>query len=265
MKSSFYFLCRCWILTILLLTSNDMCAQKKLPRQCYQLTSYRYTTPVQEAILDHYLQQALLPALHRATIKNIGVFKAIANDTASGKLLFVLVPLRDANQLVHIHHKLATDSAYLQNGAAYLNAPHNEPVYQRIEVQLLQAFEKAPVMNLPQLKAERHNRVYELRSYESASEQLFASKVHMFNEGDEIGLFKRLNFNAVFYSTALAGSHMPNLVYMTSFESMADRDEHWKAFVADDYWKKLVAMPQYQHNMQHMDVYLLRPTTYSDY
>ena len=87
----------------------------------------------------------------------------------------------------------------------------------------------------------------------------------MFNEGDEIGLFKKLNFNAVFYSEVIAGSHMPNLMYMTCFENKADRDAHWKSFVGDPFWKTLLAMPMYQHNVSHIDINFLRPTDYSDF
>ena len=32
-------------------------------------------------------------------------------------------------------------------------------------------------------------------------------------------------------------AHMPNLMYMTSFDNMAARDEHWKAFSSDPLWK----------------------------
>ncbi len=86
----------------------------------------------------------------------------------------------------------------------------------------------------------------------------------MFNEVGEIALFKRLNFNAIFYSEVIAGGKMPNLVYMTSFENMADREAHWKIFSADAEWKKISAMPEYQHNVSHIDITFLRPATYSD-
>jgi hypothetical protein len=132
-----------------------------------------------------------------------------------------------------------------------------------METILLQAFPLAPQLQVPALKAEKKDRVYELRSYESATEKIFKNKVQMFNEGDEIGLFKRLNFNAVFYSEVIAGGKMPNLMYMTSFENMADRDAHWKSFVDAPYWKKLSAMPEYQHNVSHIDITFLRPTDYS--
>ncbi len=86
----------------------------------------------------------------------------------------------------------------------------------------------------------------------------------MFNEGGEIKLFKRLNFNAVFYGEVLSGSRMPNLMYMTSFENMNDRNEHWKNFSADPEWKRLSSMPEYQNTVSKIDIVFLTPTQYSD-
>jgi hypothetical protein len=87
----------------------------------------------------------------------------------------------------------------------------------------------------------------------------------MFNEGGEVGLFKRLNFNAVFYAQVLAGNKMPNLMYMTTFENMQDREAHWKAFGDDPFWKKLSSLPEYQHNVSHADIIFLHPVAYSDF
>ena len=119
-------------------------------------------------------------------------------------------------------------------------------------------------MKLPQLSAAKNERVYELHSYESATEKIFWNKVKMFNVGDEIGLFERLGFNAVFYSEVIAGPRMPNLMYMATFENMQEREKHWKAFSNDGQWKKLTAMPEYQKNVQHADIIFLRPVDYSD-
>ena len=118
---------------------------------------------------------------------------------------------------------------------------------------------------MPNLKAPKNERVYELRSYESASEKIFANKVQMFNEGGEIIIFKRINANAVFYSEVIAGSHMPNLMYMTCYENKADRDAHWKVFSADAAWKTLSAKPEYQHNVAHIDITFLQPMDCSDF
>lgn len=77
-------------------------------------------------------------------------------------------------------------------------------------------------------------------------------------------IFDKLGFNPVFYGEVLAGSRMPNLMYMTTFSNKASRDEHWKAFVDDSDWKKLSALPEYQNNVSHADIFLLFPTDYSD-
>ena len=92
----------------------------------------------------------------------------------------------------------------------------------------------------------------------------FANKVQMFNQGGEITLFEKLGFHAVFYASVLSGAHMPNLMYMTSFENMAAREDHWKTFGADPTWKSLSSSPQYQHNVSHIDIVFLHPAPYSE-
>lgn len=123
----------------------------------------------------------------------------------------------------------------------------------------------APELKLPQLTGPKSNRVYELRSYESPSEALHENKVRMFNEGGETEIFGRLGFNPVFYGSVIAGCRMPNLMYLTTFENMEARNEHWKAFGSDPAWKALSALPEYQHNVSKIDITYLRPTAYSDY
>jgi NIPSNAP len=91
------------------------------------------------------------------------------------------------------------------------------------------------------------------------------SIVKMFNAGGEIDLFKRLNFNAIFYAEVITGAHMPNLIYMTSFENMAERTKHWKAFVDSPEWKVLIADEQYKNNVSRNQTILMRNTDYSDY
>ncbi|MEO7769356.1 MAG: NIPSNAP family protein [Ferruginibacter sp.] len=231
----------------------------------YQVTIYHFSTSQQQELIGQYLKDAYLPALHRQQIKNIGVFTLIANDTVTDKRLYVIVPLKSLKQVTEITEKLASDNDYISNGKAYLEAGYNTPPYSRIEKILTQAFPLAPNLILPKLTGPIAERVYELRSYESPTENIFRNKVQMFNEGGEIALFKQLNFNAVFYSSVVSGSNTPNLMYMTSFENMADRDAHWKSFGASPEWKKLSAMPEYQHNVSKNTSYFLRPTSYSDY
>ena len=107
--------------------------------------------------------------------------------------------------------------------------------------------------------------MYEYRSYESATEDLHLRKVHMFNEGGEVALFKRLNFNAIFYSKVIAGSRMPNLIYMTSFNNMEDRNAHWKAFVEDAVWKKISVAQEYLKSVSRNETVLMSARDYADF
>jgi hypothetical protein len=237
----------------------------KTEREFYQLTVYHFSDASQEKIIDNYLQNALLPALHKINIKNIGVFKNRSNDTLPDKTMYVLMPVRSLEEIMKISSKLNSDKDYQVAGAEYLNAVYASAPYSRMETILLHAFSLAPELQLPKLSGARKDRVYELRSYESATEKIFKNKVHMFNEGDEIGLFKRLNFNASFYAEVIAGGKMPNLMYMTCHENKTVRDANWKKFGDDPYWKKLSTMPEYQHNVSHIDISFLYPTEYSDF
>ncbi len=237
----------------------------KPKKEIYQITIYQYATVAQETVLNNYLKNALLPALHKKGHKNIGVFKSLANDTSAIKMLYVYMPVKSFDEQLTIAEKLNKDTAYIAAAAEYNNAVYKNPPYTRMEVIVLKAFPLALQMQLPKLNAAKNERVYELRSYESATEKIFANKVQMFNEGGEIALFKRLNFNAVFYAEVIAGSHMPNLMYMTTFENKTDRDAHWKDFVDSPEWKKLSALPEYQNNISHIDISFLQPVDYSDF
>jgi hypothetical protein len=55
---------------------------------------------------------------------------------------------------------------------------------------------------------------------------------------------------------------MPNLIYLTTFENMKDRDEHWKAF--GPLYKPMAEMPKYQNNVSKNVTILCAPTDYSD-
>ncbi len=237
---------------------------KQIKKDIYQLKVYHLKTNEQVAALDIFLQNAYLPALHRLGIKNIGVFKNLGVDTSIDKTVYVWMPLHSFNQLSQIEDQLRKDLVYNNDGASFLLAPFNTPAYTRIESIILRAFSQMPHYNQPTLTGAVTERIYELRSYEAASEKLYQQKVKMFNEGGEIALFNRLGFNAAFYAEVLSGSHMPNLMYMTSFENIESRNEHWKTFGADPEWKKLSALPEYKNTVSKADIILLHPTAYSE-
>ncbi len=229
----------------------------------FELSIYHFADAAQQQVTEDFLQHRYIPFLHQSGINSIGVFKPVGDDTATVKKIYVLVPYTSLLKFEEI--KKQKPQPFIEKGKAYVTAPHDKPAFTRIESMLLKAFAYMPSLSKPLLTAPREERIYELRSYESASETIFQNKVEMFNEGGEIALFKRLGFNAVFYSEALVGPRMPNLVYMVTFNNMQEREEHWKSFGADAEWKTLSAKPQYQNNVSKIDNYFLRPTAYSDY
>jgi hypothetical protein len=251
-----------FIFSLLLIFLQSSAAPKQ---EFYSIRIYNLKNAGQEARVDNYLQSALLPALHRLGITDVGVFKPVGNDTAALRRIYVLIPLKSLEQYTGLNATLAKDAQYNTDGKDYIDAAYDSIPYLRMESILLQAFPGMPRHAAPGgLKGSPAGRIYELRSYEGPTEKYFENKVQMFNAGGEIPLFDRLNFHAVFYASVLSGSHMPNLMYMTSFDDMPSREEHWKAFFADPAWKKLVADPQYQHNVSHVDIVFLHPAPYSD-
>lgn len=230
----------------------------------YQIKVYTIKDKTQEASVEKYLKEAYLPAMHRAGVKKVGVFKPIANDDAAGKKIFVFVPIKKLDDIVKIEAKLATDKEYQNKGLEYINATHDNPPYERIESILIKAFSEMTEFAVPNYKTPKSEQIYELRSYEGATEKIWKKKVEMFNEGGEVALFKELEFNAVFYGEVVSGSAMPNLMYMTTFSDMKSHDEHWKAFVGHPKWKKLSGLEEYKNTVSHIDKYLMHPTEYSD-
>jgi hypothetical protein len=234
-------------------------------QEYYAIRIYQMQSAQQESRVDRYLQEAFLPSLHRQGIHDVGVFKPVGNDTAAIRRIYVLIPFKSLEQFAGLNTALSKDQEYHASGLDYQDARYDSTPYIRMETILLEAFpDMAHHVAPTSLQGPRGERVYELRSYEGPTEKYFANKVQMFNEGGEIPLFQRLGFNAVFYASVLSGGHMPNLMYMTSFDNMASREQHWKTFSSDPAWKQLSSSPQYQHNVSHIDIVFLHPTEYSD-
>ncbi len=230
----------------------------------FELKVYHYSNTQQENILDNFIQNELIPYLHKSGIKNIGVFKAIANDTAIDKKMYIFIPFKSLKQWEKYLTKVKTNDPAINSNSEYANASNDKPFFSRVETIFLQAFKFMPEISASKLSSPKNERVYELRSYESGSDKIFRNKVHMFNEGGEIDLFARLGFNAVFYGDVIYGAKMPNLMYMTSFENKTARDEHWATFSKDPTWKTLSAKKEYQKNVSKIEITFLRPTEYSE-
>lgn len=260
MKRPAQLLCQlcCSLLLIFPLSINAA----KTSKEYFQIKVYQYEDASQADRIESFLENAYLPAVHKAGIEKVGVFKPI---DASDNRIFVFIPFKTLDQFSQLAAKLEQDKAFLKNGKAYLEAPFDDLPYLRIETILLHAFDYLPESRIPDLDSSPEERVYELRSYESYTEHILANKIQMFNEGGEVALFEKLEFNAVFYGEVISGSHMPNLMYMTSFADMESRDKHWAAFGDHPDWTRIKSMEEYQNNVSHIDRTMLHHTAYSDF
>ncbi len=137
--------------------------------------------------------------------------------------------------------KLAADEAYQQAVREWSNGPGLPFV--RVESSLLRSFDVMPQATIPKDVANRPARIFELRTYENQSFAARNTKVGMFNQG-EAAIFERLGMKPVFFGETLIGPKLPNVMYMLTYDSLADRDRLWHAFGTDPEWKKLRAQPQ---------------------
>ncbi len=250
---------------ILLLTviSSGFAASPK--QQYYEVRIYRVNGPDQEGIMDAYLRDAYIPALHRAGIQVVGVFKPIEKDTAFGKLIYVFTPFKTIDEYAQLADKLAKDQVYTKSGESFIDAAYNKPPFVRYESILALAFTHMPQFKIPKFATPPSERIYEYRSYESATEAKAAKKIQMFNEGGEIGIFESIGANPVFYAKVIMGSQMPRLIYMTTYADMKSHDEHWVAFRNHPDWKRISGMEEYRNATSKTKAYLLHPTSYSDF
>jgi len=231
----------------------------------YEIKIYRINSAAQAATADKFLKDAFIPAMHRYGISKVGVFKPVEKDTAYGKFIYVFIPYKNVNAYARIITLLENDKVYQQAGKDFLDAPYNKPPFARYESILLKAFSHMPAFRVPSFTTPVSERIYELRSYESATEAKALKKIHMFNEGGEIGIFEKIGANAVFYGQVLMGSQKPRLMYMTTYSDMKSHDEHWDAFRNHPDWVSLRAKEEYLNSTSKTKAFLLHPTDYSDF
>lgn len=253
------------LFVFLLLASFTCTTLNAQEEEYYQLKTYTIKNEKQESAMDLYLKEALLPALNKTGITQVGVFKLRQNKFALANKIYVLIPFSSLSQFEGLDKHLSEDKDYQLVGSDYINASFKNPPYERFTSTILRAFTGMPKLLPSPVEGPRADRVYELRSYESPTEKTYLNKVAMFNAGGEIKLFNDLGFNAVFYAKVISGDHMPNLMYMTTHTNMEQRDAKWDAFRNSPVWKKLSAEKKYKNNMNKADILLLYPTDYSDY
>ena len=231
-------------------------------REYYELKCYHLNSGPQVKAIHDYFRVALLPALNRLSIAPVGVFNVVVGP--ENPSLYLLLPSRSAETLINARLHLERDAEYLKAGAAFLNAPATAPAFVRVESSLMIAFAGRPRLAIPPATAEHQARVFELRTYESPSDQDHQRKVEMFHSG-EFDIFEKAGFWQVFYGDTLIGARLPNLTYMLGFSDLAERNKKWDAFGSAPEWKKLTGSPRFAYEaiVSNITNMILTPTPYS--
>ena len=248
--------------TIALMGKSEAQTSAGKPREYYELRKYFMQTGPQTKLTESYLSDALIPALNRMGMSPVGVFNlSIGPETP---VLYVLIPSASLETLVTADLKLVQDKQFIQAAEPFWNVSAKEPAYLRIESSLMIAFEGWPKLTLPAATAQHAKRVFQLRTYESPTNQDHVRKVEMFNNG-EFEIFEKAGFGQVFYGDSLIGPRLPNLTYMLTFGDLGEMDAKWDVFRNDPNWKKLSTSPRYafEQIVSNITNLILTPTAYS--
>ncbi|MFP5229362.1 MAG: NIPSNAP family protein [Acidobacteriota bacterium] len=231
-------------------------------RQYYELRKYRLRSGSEMQLTADYLSKALVPAMNRMGVGPIGAFTVDIGPATP--TVYLLLPSTNLETLVGAGLRLREDQNFLAAAEPFWNAQESSPAFERVESTLLIAFAGWPQLVVPPPTAQNGKRLYQLRSYESASDRDHVRKVEMFHSG-EFEIFEKAGFWRVFFSDALIGERLPQLTYMLSFPDLEHMDTMWNKFRNDPDWKKLQADPRFSYEpiVSNIVNLVLHPTAYS--
>lgn len=231
-------------------------SDKAVKKELYELREYEIRFGSSQAALHEYLEKSLIPALNKFGVKTVGVFKEIGK-TEPAKV-YVLIAYPSFEEYLSINASIKKDDAFIKSSETWNKVPAEKPIYNRVNISLLSAFDGLPAIKVPA----KEPRIFELRTYEGYSEDAVARKIKMFNE-EEFPIFYRTKLTPVFFGEAIAGPNLPCLTYMITFKNMEERDKNWTAFGADADWKKVSNDPKYANTVSNIRRVFLEPLPYS--
>ena len=228
-------------LTAAALHSTDA-AEQASKREFIELRTYTVKNGTKKAQLTAALDKALIPALNAQGIKPVGVFTRREEENNFRQNVFVLFPHKSPESAAAVSAKLLADETFMSNGGAFFEGSSKDPLYETCESTLFYGFEQCPTVERP---VSGKDRIFQIRYYRSWNIDKNARKVHMFDEGGELPLFRKCGLHPVFFGDTVFGKMMPNLTYMVGFENEDARKAAWKTFVESPEWAAMKDLPLY--------------------
>jgi NIPSNAP len=249
------------------LTSSDVLASAAAQAgsagrpQILELRRYRLRQGALAARFAAYAKDALVPALGRAGIAPVGAWTVAVGP--GQPTVHLLLPHPDAESVLTLAARLDADAEYRKAAASSLALPPTDPPFLSCDSSLHAAVATVPAAQKPSGDAAGPARVFELRTYRSATEAASRRKIEMFEAGGELALFARLGLQVVFFARDVAAGGLPSLTYMVVFADGAAREKAWATFGSHPEWVKMRDDPRYADTVSNIDSALLRPTEYS--
>jgi hypothetical protein len=205
----------------------------KTPNKIFVVRNYLLKNGTQPARLHQFLKDALVPALKEVANAPLGVFDGLIAPDMPQVMTIAGFPSFGHWQAAEA--KLG-ESADLNKALADWEQPQEAP-YESYSERVLAVTPFSPPVTPMQ---EGKPRIFELRVYHSPTRRQLAALNDRF-AGPEITIFHRCGIFPLLYTNAITGENLPNLTYLTPFESLEAREKAWSSFAADPEWIKVRA------------------------
>ncbi|WP_019669855.1 NIPSNAP family protein [Eudoraea adriatica] len=224
--------------------------------EVYEFREYELKFGKSATVLHDYFEKALIPALNKRGINNVGAFEEIGD--ALPKKIYLLIAYNDMDAYQKVLSNLKEDQVFLKASEAYDKTAQEDFPVERYVTSLFTAFEGIPKL----IRPAEGSMVFELRTYEAYNEDAFQRKVKMFNES-ELAIFDEVGLHSVFFGEKIAGPQMPCLTYLLAFKDMTERDANWSKFGPNPEWQRISKLPEYANTVSNIYRVFLRPLPYS--
>jgi len=208
-----------------------------------------------------YNNEVMIPGCKKFGIGPVGfmVDDPQLNKSENTELrdMYSFAPYKSMDELMGLRAKFAQEADLMAKYAEYRQGTSSKnPNFESLDRTLCRFFVSCPKFEVPTQSADR---VFQLRIYRSFDAERNAAKVRMFEEGGEIDIFRKCGIHPVFFGTALFGTFLPNITYMTGYENPEAMDKAWATFRSHPDWLKLKADPAYADTATDNKTIYLRP------
>ena len=243
---------RNFLIVFTLLISITIYSQNEV----YELRTYELNLLKPNDIVHNYLENALIPALNRQGIVNIGAFEE--SGDALPKKVYLLITYPDMGAYQTVSDNLKNDKQFVLDSESYSTTSPEIFPYHRVNTSFIRSVSGFPKLVNP----EDGTSIFELRIYESYNEDALRRKVKMFNDS-EFEIFDEIGLHTVFFGENIAGDNLPCLTYLLGFQDMKERDDNWAKFGPHPEWQRIIKLDEYKNTVSNIIRIFLKPLSYS--